>query len=209
MSGLEYADDTALLFPDRSTVENLAPVVNAHFQKWGMQVHEKKPSDTKVKAIVLFCAAPPSVYDDPTTFDGADLSDITLPTGNVIPVVDKAKYLGSIVSRDCTDDVDVSARILAASKAFGALGDCLFRSDSVSVAAKREAYVALVMASWPCSSMDVSAGTSRGGSRQSLRSSTTQVHARCAASLCGIRRPLVSRRPVCCSCSSFDTSRLT
>ena len=136
----------ALLFCDRPTVERMAPVVNAHFQRWGMDVHEKKPSDTKVKTIVLFCAAPPSVYDDPTTFDGADLSDFTLPNGNVIPVVDKAKYLGSIVSRDCTDDVDVSARVLAASKAFGALGDCLFRSDSVSVAAKREAYVALVMA---------------------------------------------------------------
>jgi len=98
MSGLEYADDTALLFCDRPTVERMAPVVNAHFQRWGMDVHGKKPSDTKVNTIVLFCAAPPSEYDDPTTFDDADLSDITLPTGNVIPVVDKAKYLGTWVA---------------------------------------------------------------------------------------------------------------
>ena len=30
----------------------------------------------KMKTMVLFCAAPPSEYADPVTFDGADLSDI-------------------------------------------------------------------------------------------------------------------------------------
>ena len=63
--------------------------------------------------------------------------------------------------------------------------------------------------SWPCSYMDVSAGTSRRGSGQSSGSSTTHVHARCAASLCGMCRPTISRRSVCCSCSSSETSRLT
>ena len=48
VSDSEYADDTALLFCDRPTVERMAPVVNAHFQRWGMDVHEKKPSDTMV-----------------------------------------------------------------------------------------------------------------------------------------------------------------
>jgi len=98
----EYADDTGLVFGDRATAARMAPLVNAHFARWGMQVHEKKPTDTKVKTLVLFCAAPPSTYTNPTTFDGADLSDIVPPTGNVIPVVDKAKYLGSLISRDGT-----------------------------------------------------------------------------------------------------------
>jgi hypothetical protein len=36
------------------------------------------------------------------------------PSGNVIPIVSKAKYLGSMMSRDSTDDTDVDARITAA-----------------------------------------------------------------------------------------------
>jgi len=124
----------------------MAPKVNAHFARWGMQVHEKAQGDTKVKALVLFCAAPPASYLNPDTFDGADLTDVQLPSGNVIPVVDRAKYLGSMVSRDGADMIDVDARIAAATKAFGALSKLVFRSNSVSPAAKREAYVAVVMA---------------------------------------------------------------
>jgi len=68
-----------------------------------MEVHEKKPAGVKVKKLVLFCAAPPSECLGPSTFDGADLGGITLPSGNVIPVVDRAKYLGSMLSRDGAD----------------------------------------------------------------------------------------------------------
>jgi hypothetical protein len=98
-----------------------------------------------VKTLVLFCSAPPSTYIDPTTFDNADLSDIVLPSGNVIPVVDKAKYLGTMISRDGTDVVDVEARSVAAARAFGSLSKLVFRSAQVSAKAKREAYVALVL----------------------------------------------------------------
>jgi hypothetical protein len=111
-----------------------------------MQVHEKKPSDTKVKTLVLFCAAPPHTHADPLTYDNANLADIILPSGNVIPVVAQAKYLGSIISRDGADLVDVEARIAAATRAFGSLSRLVFRSSSISPAAKREAYDVLVMA---------------------------------------------------------------
>jgi len=146
MSDSEYADDTGLLFCDRGSVERMAPRVNAHFARWGMQVHEKAPGDKKVKTLVLFCAAPPVSYTDPLTYDNANLTDIKLPSGNAIPVVDRAKYLGSMISRDGTDAVDVDARIGAATKAFGSLSKLVFRSDGVSAAAKREAYVAIVLA---------------------------------------------------------------
>jgi len=141
----EYADDTGLVFGDRATAARMAPLVNAHFARWGMEVHEKKPADRKVKTLMLFCAAPPSEYMDPATFDGADLGDIKLPSGNVIPVADMAKYLGSMLSRDGTDRVDVEDRIAAATRAFGSLSMLVFKSASVSLAAKREAYVALVL----------------------------------------------------------------
>jgi len=142
----EYADDMGLLFCDRAMATRMAPLVNEHFARWGMQVHEKKPGDKKVKTLVLFCAAPPSTYSHPRTYDNTDLSDITLlPSGNVIPVVAQAKYLGSIISREGTDVVDVEASITAATRAFGSLSRLVFRSRLISTGAKREAYVALVL----------------------------------------------------------------
>jgi len=51
-----------------------------------------------------------------------------------------------MISRDGTDGVDVDARITAATKAFGSLSKLVFRSGGVSPAAKREAYVAVVLA---------------------------------------------------------------
>ncbi len=100
VSGWEYADDTALIFGDRETAARMLRAVIAHFLKWGMQVHEMKPLDTKAKTMVLFCAAHPRMYRNPTTFDGADLSPFPLPHANRNPEVDEAKYLGSILSGD-------------------------------------------------------------------------------------------------------------
>jgi len=56
-----------------------------------------------VKTLLLFCSAPSSEYTGPSTHDNTNLSDITLPSGNVIPKVLKAKYLGSVISRDGAD----------------------------------------------------------------------------------------------------------
>jgi len=175
----EYADDTGLVFGDRAMAARMAPLVIAHFARWGMEVHEKKPADTKVKTLVLFCAAPPSTYQDPATFDGADLGDIKLPSGNVIPVVDRAKYLGGMLSRDGTDRVDVDARIAAATRAFGSLSTLVFKSASVSPAAKWGAYVALVLSIllYGCEGWCLTAALWR-----KLRSS----HYRCAKSMCRV-----------------------
>ena len=43
-----------------------------------------------MKTLVLFCAAPPSTYTDPDTYDNTDLCDIILPSGNVFPIVNEA-----------------------------------------------------------------------------------------------------------------------
>ena len=50
-----------------------------------------------------------------------------------------------MLSMECTNDEDVDARVKSASKAFGALSKCVFRSSHVSIEAKRAAYVALVL----------------------------------------------------------------
>ena len=75
--------------------------MNAHFDRWGMEVHEGTATKGS-KSEVLFVAAPEHMYDDPATYtddDGPrDLSDVVVGDGRFIPVVSKFKYLGSFLT---------------------------------------------------------------------------------------------------------------
>ena len=142
-----YADDSALPFCSRADVVEQTPNVMRHFERWGMEIHSKAPGAKKEsKSEVLFCAKPARCYMCAATFDGADLSDIQLPDGRSMPVVDRFCYLGSWLARNCGDARDVDARIESAGKAFGALRSCVFASTSVSLAAKRAVYERVVLA---------------------------------------------------------------
>ena len=140
----EYADDTAVLFTSRDSLELSTPLMIEHFSRFGMSIHVgslAKPS----KSEVLFVSAPPAMYVDPDTYDAADLSNIELGNGSFMPIVAKFIYLGSMLARDCRDDGDVAKRIEAASGAFGALRKCIFASSQITFAAKRAVYVILVL----------------------------------------------------------------
>ena len=115
-----------------------------HFARWGMEVHSGDGTKDS-KSEVLFCPKPAHMYENATTFDGADLSDLQLPGGRSMPIVQKFCYLGDIVASDCGDAYAVDARIESAGKAFGALRKCVFACTYVSPAAKVAAYEALVL----------------------------------------------------------------
>ena len=113
----EYADDTAVLFPTRQDLEDGEPKIMSHFAKWGMEVHSGSRASNPVKESkteILFVAKPASLYTDPLTFDGADLSDINLCDGCFISSVNCFCYLGSWIARDGKDDLDVEKRIVKA-----------------------------------------------------------------------------------------------
>ena len=65
--------------------------------------------------------------------------------GSTIPVVDKAKYLGSILDREPGHEADVDARTASASSAFAKLKPLVFKNKNISIEAKRAAYVACVL----------------------------------------------------------------
>ena len=140
----EYADDTAVLFTSRGSLVTATPLMISHFVRFGMDIHvgtQDKPS----KSEVLFAAAPEKMYEDPQTYDGKDLSNIDLGNGTFMPVVDKFRYLGSMITRDCRDDIDVTSRIETAGNAFGALRKCIFSSPYTSFATKKLVYMALIL----------------------------------------------------------------
>ncbi|EOD18415.1 hypothetical protein EMIHUDRAFT_196668 [Emiliania huxleyi CCMP1516] len=87
-----YADDAGLAFCSRRGVEVETPKVVAHFARWGMEIHVGKDGSNgeprkDSKSEVLFCAAAPTSYNNPATYDGADLSDIKLPGGCFMPAL--------------------------------------------------------------------------------------------------------------------------
>ena len=53
---------------------------------------------TDSKAEILFCPKPLSMYQNPETYDEADLSDILIDNDRYIPVVNHFPYLDSFIS---------------------------------------------------------------------------------------------------------------
>ena len=58
------------------------------------------------------------MYEDSSTFDNPNLSDISF-NDRYIPIVDEFTYLGSVITRDLSDEMDVDRRIQKADNAFG------------------------------------------------------------------------------------------
>ena len=141
----EYADDTALVFDSREDCETGIPLCMNHFGRYGMEVHSApiEPREDS-KSVVLFCSKPPSLYNDPITFDDTNLSDIII--GNrYIPIVAFFIYLGSVISRDLSDDLDVNRRIQKAGNAFGMMRKCLFSSPLIRLKTKANVYLTFIL----------------------------------------------------------------
>ena len=141
----EYADDTAVLFTSRESVEIYLPLLIQHFLKFGLEVHVGTQEKSS-KSEILFVSAPNRVYTDKVSFDNADLTDVRINDESFIPIVNSFCYLGSLLSTDCRDMLDVVSRIKAASCAFGALKKCIFTSTSISFGVKKSVYESLILA---------------------------------------------------------------
>ena len=182
----EYADYTGLPFTSRKDVEEQTPKVVKHFGRWGMEVHEGvKAADGSTakesKSEILFCAARPHMYSDPATFDGADLSDVLLPGGRFMSIVAHFKYLGSYMSRNGSDSIDVDSRIASAGKAFGALRGCLFSSTHINTAAKRAVYESLIL-------NILFYGAETWSVTEIMRQQLRVFHAQCVRGMCRVSR---------------------
>ena len=117
-----------------------------HFRRWGLEAHAGPYHPFKgSKTALLFRARLLSTYQDPSTFDNTDMTDLTLPAnGRFVPVVTKFKYLGSYISSDGSDTIDVQSRIDSAARDFGALSKCIFRSQNIDQKAQSAIYESLI-----------------------------------------------------------------
>jgi hypothetical protein len=121
------------------------------------------------------------VYTNPSTFDGADLSDVLLPGGRFMAIVAKFKYLGGFVSRFCNDATDVDSRVEAAGKGFGALRSFIFSSTHINSVAKRTVYESLIL-------NILLYGAESWSVTEVMLDRLRVFHARCVRSMCRVSR---------------------
>ena len=147
-----------------------------------MEVHKGNlPAGKDSKTEILFCSKPPQMYKDPSTYDGADLSDIDLGDGDYLPIVLQFLYLGSVISSDCTDTLDVRTRIEKAGNAFGALSENIFRSLFVSITAKSFVYQMIVLTI-------LLYGSESWCLTEALVQELSCFHSRCMRAMCHVTR---------------------
>ena len=179
----EYADDTAVLFDSRKSAVEYCPLLVNHFRQYGMEIHtgDVRDPEKKSKTEILFVAAPPSTYKDPTTFDNVDLGVIPLGGGRFFPIVAQFCYLGCLLTRDCSDDADAQSRIDKAAGAFGSVRKEVFSNQNVCFGAKLLIYEGLILAI-------LLYGSECWCLTEKLYHKLRLFHARCARSMCRVTR---------------------
>ena len=104
-----------------------------HLKRFGLQIHTGSET-SKSKTEVLFVPKRDSK-------DTADLSPIALSDGSRITFANQFTYLGSIITSDLFDEVDVNHRIAKANQAFGSLQSLIFRNPFLPLAIKQYFYI--------------------------------------------------------------------
>ena len=92
-----------------------------NFARFGMDVQTGKNEprgDSKTE--ILFCSKPCSLYNNPDSYNNADLFHIIVSHDRYIPIVDHFSYLGSTRSSNCTNNNDVEVKMRKVGSAFGA-----------------------------------------------------------------------------------------
>ena len=121
-------DDTAVLFASRKDVKMYLPLLFDHFLSFGMEVHvvdESQPEKPSKTEILYVSGATPEV-------DPPNLDPIHFGNGKFVPVTNSFCYLGSLLSTDTSDELDITSRLNRGSNAFGALRSSIFANSRIS-----------------------------------------------------------------------------
>ena len=112
------------------------------------------------------------------------MMQLTSQTSILVTTVTKLCYLGSTISRDCKDTLDLIHRIRKAGNAFGALKKSIFSSRRISDSAKSSAYQSLIL---PI----LLYGAESWCLTESFLRQLRNFHHSCLRAMCGINRTQV------------------
>ena len=147
-----YADDAALVFGSRESMEAGLTSLIASGKRWGLQVHAATSPEGKSKTEYMVVLPPEGHANRPASFDESPVKVgenlyITLAVSRVggQEVKNCFKYLGSFIDSELSDDLDVENRISGASKAFGRFRKTIFRNKRLDIKARIKAFRAFVL----------------------------------------------------------------
>ena len=146
-----------------------------------MEVHvgDIRNPDKPSKTEILFVGAPRTLYTTPETFDNVNLEPIRIDDNCFLPIVDQFCYLGTILSRNCSDEADVNNRIRKASNAFGTLRKSILSNSHISLSVKSSVYEGLIL---PI----LLYGSESWCLTEKLFNLLRVFHRRCVRSMCGV-----------------------
>ena len=116
VSDLEYADDMALISDSFGVLTTLLESLDSTCCIMGLSINYKK---TKLLSIL-----PNDDIQPPCPI-------LLHPDCDPIEVVTSFQYFGSIVSNECTSDIEISSRITKASQSFGSLNRILWHQKKI------------------------------------------------------------------------------
>ena len=164
-----FPDDGEFQFETREDLQRGCEIIFDVMKRFGLSCHvgrNGKPSKTEA----MFFPGPWTVYED------GDTSDLHID-GGTIPFVKKFKYLGSIISCDLKDDLEVDARIKAAGAAFASASKKFFTSKQIPLTHKKIAYEGLILSI-------LLYGSECWALSASTRSRLNSFHNRCVRQMC-------------------------
>ena len=134
-----YVDDGAFLFENRRDLEKGANATYLHFKRLGLTMHTGSDGsfkDSKTEAV--YFEAPGEDHSE------ANTSPVPVQNG-YITYTDTFTYLGSKVTHNLDDRIDVEARKKQATKALGAMMKNVFNNPHLEVKNKRMLYLAILV----------------------------------------------------------------
>ena len=169
-----YADDGAFLFERRDDLVSGMDVVFNVFKRFGLMCHVYRGGPKKSKTEAMHFPANHGQEAE------EDTSDFPMG-GGTVHFTEKFKYLGSMISRNLSDEVDVDARIQKAGSAFGALRQSFFGSKAIPLKDKKIAYESIVL----CVLLH---GSESWALTKKLQDRLQKFHNRCVRTMCRVNR---------------------
>jgi hypothetical protein len=147
---LLYVDDGTFLFDSREALEKGANRIYQHFARFGLKMHiGHEGGKSKTEAMYIS----PSLKEDEEKLLEPNLEPRIPVHDGFITLTEDFRYLGSIISSDLRDELEITTRIKKASAQIGALR-AFFRCPHIQVSTKQRVFVAIPVntALWGCDS---------------------------------------------------------
>ncbi|MCP4747957.1 MAG: hypothetical protein GY874_17745, partial [Desulfobacteraceae bacterium] len=162
--------------------------VQKSFAQFGLEVHlGTRSMNAKSKTEAMYFPSHSNLKKEipKELVDGS----YDIPGGRFVSFTPKFKYLGTYLSQTLSEDIDINARILAATKNFNALGRSIFRNRKISLGIRSQLYLAITVniLLWGCDSWAL---------KKSQMEKLSCFHKKCLRQLCGYTMFLVKEHHI-------------